>query len=134
MKCACVVLLLCILQFVLSRDAAIGDNKLRGKSTISSDEALSRHPTAPKGRVVLSTPSLTHRSNSPIQSPKSPPATTAQPTTTKNIHLELKASKTLTVSNHQTASAQVGWIIAGVGAGGSVAVGGKVLPVAGGTK
>jgi hypothetical protein len=37
-------------------------------------------------------------------------------------------------SNGQTASAQVGWIVVGVGVGGSVAVEGNILPeVAGGT-
>jgi hypothetical protein len=40
----------------------------------------------------------------------------------------------LTVRNSQTVTAQVGWVITSVGAGGSVAVGGHVFEVAGGTK
>ncbi len=46
----------------------------------------------------------------------------------------VSASKTLTVSDGQTASAQVGWIVVGTGVGGSVVVGGNILPVAGGTE
>src|SRR6266498_146258 len=43
------------------------------------------------------------------------------------------ASKTVTVSGGQTGSAQVGWMVVGVGVGGSVSVGGNILPAAGGT-
>jgi len=68
-----------------------------------------------------------------------PPATTTATLTTTRIStgtspLVISASKTLTVSNGQTASAQVGWMVVGVGAGGSVVVGGNILPVAGGTE
>ena len=64
--------------------------------------------------------------------PKSslPPAmTTANSTTTQKSTRSstLGASKTLTVSDRQTASAQVGWVVVGVGAGGFVSVGGSIL-------
>ena len=45
----------------------------------------------------------------------------------------VSASGTLTVSNGQTASAQVGWVVVGAGIGGFVAVGGIILPVEGDT-
>jgi len=38
------------------------------------------------------------------------------------------------VSGGQTASAQVGWMVVGVGVGGAVAVGDSIVPVAGGTE
>jgi hypothetical protein len=63
--------------------------------------------------------------------------TTAKSTTTaystRTAKSTMTASKTLTVSNGHTASAQVGWMVVGAGVGGSVVVGGNVLPVAGGT-
>ena len=74
---------------------------------------------------------------SPQSSP--PPATAANSTTTHTSTGTspgfglTSASKTVTVSGGHTASAQVGWIIVGVGIGGSVSVGGNILPVAGGT-
>ena len=44
------------------------------------------------------------------------------------------ASKTVTIKNGHTASAQLGWMVVGVGIGGSVVVGGDILHVAGGTE
>jgi len=64
----------------------------------------------------------------------SPPATTSNPTTTRKPTIIPSASKKLTVSNGQTVSAQVGWMVVGVGIGGAVAVGDTILPVAGGTE
>jgi len=66
-----------------------------------------------------------------------PPAKTATNSTipqTPLITPVVTASKTLTIRNGQTASAQVGWLVVGVGIGGSVSVGGHILPVAGGTE
>jgi len=91
----------------------------------------------------------TTQPNSPISRGSSPPSTktpkssppptttTANSTTTQKstgTSTLVSASKTLTVSGGQTASAQVGWIIYGVGIGGSVAVGGDILHIAGGTE
>ena len=79
----------------------------------------------------------------PAKTPESspPPATTSANSTTRTTQNSSRtltsitsASKTLTVSKGQTASAQVGWMVVGVGVGGAVAVGDSVLPVAGGTK
>ena len=90
-----------------------------------------------------------HQPKSPISggsdppstpSPKSSPpptATTAKSTTTRKsagTSALVSTSKTLTVSGGQTASAQVGWIVYGVGIGGSVAVGGGLLQIEGGTE
>ena len=73
--------------------------------------------------------------------PKSSPpqaTTVAKSKTTQNSTRTSKvatsASKTLTVSDGQTASAQVGWIVIGLGVGGSVYVGGNIIPIAGGTE
>lgn len=62
--------------------------------------------------------------------------TSSNLTTTQKYpgHLPLSASKTLTVSNGHTATAQVGWMVVGFGIGGSVSVGGDIIPVAGGTE
>ena len=74
----------------------------------------------------------------PSRSPKSSPlpaTTTTNPTTTQKPTITptlVSASKTLTVSNGHTVSAQVGWVVVGVGIGGAVAVGDNLLPVAGG--
>jgi hypothetical protein len=38
----------------------------------------------------------------------------------------------VTVSHGETATAQAGWLVVGVGIGGAVSVGGRVVPVAGG--
>ena len=83
---------------------------------------------------------ISQGSDTSTKTPKSspPPATTTATLTTRiptgTSPLVISASKTLTVSNGQTASAQVGWMVVGVGAGGSVVVGGNILPVAGGTE
>jgi hypothetical protein len=47
---------------------------------------------------------------------------------------EVTASKTLTIRNGETASAQLGWVVVGVGMGGSVAVGGISSPLLGARK
>ena len=74
----------------------------------------------------------------PKSSPLEPPpasSTTAISTITYNSRTSTRvsATKTLTVSNGQTARAQVGWRVVGVGVGGSVAVDGIIIPIAGGT-
>ena len=111
------------------------------------------HPTTPS--TVTSTPktpiigttsqqkpkSPTSRASNPTstKTPKSSPATTtANFTITRNpsvvIPTPVTPSKTVTVRDGHTASAQVGWIVIGVGVGGSVSVGGNILHVAGGTE
>jgi len=108
---------------------------------------LTRYPTAsPKIPVKPTIGTTSHQTLSSCRSypsstktPKSssPPATTANPSTTQhstgNTTL-VSASRTLTVSNGQTASAQVGWLVVGVGIGGAVDVGGSTFPVPGGTE
>ena len=74
--------------------------------------------------------------SSPLEPPPAAATTTTNSTTTHNstrTSTLVSATKTLTVSNGQTASAQVGWIVVGVGVGGSIAVEGNIIPVAGGT-
>ena len=86
-------------------------------------------------------PAITTAKLNSTTTPKSssPSATTSTASNSKTNQIPVAsklvtATKTLTVSNGQTASAQVGWIVVGVGVGGSVAVGGNTLPVAGGTE
>ena len=79
-------------------------------------------------RRSYSEPSRTQNSSPP------PATTTSNPTTTRKPTIIPSASKKLTVSNGQTVSAQVGWMVVGVGIGGAVAVGDTILPVAGGTE
>ena len=69
----------------------------------------------------------------------SPPAATTtakstQTSQTTGTSTLVSASKTLTVSNGQTASAQVGWLVVGVGVGGAVAVGDSIVSVPGGSE
>jgi hypothetical protein len=60
-------------------------------------------------------------------------ATTASSTITQGPKItSITASRTVTVSHGETATAQAGWLVVGVGIGGAVSVGGKVVPVAGG--
>ena len=74
--------------------------------------------------------------SSPLEPAPAAATTTTDSTTTHDstrTSTLVSATKTLTVSNGQTASAQVGWIVVGVGVGGSIAVEGNIIPVAGGT-
>ena len=92
--------------------------------------------TIPKSSSPPTTTNTNLNLTTTLKSP-SPLATTITnsnlTTTQSSISPKLTSpSKTLTVSNGQTVSAQVGWMVVGVGIGGSVAVGGNVLPVAGG--
>ena len=78
-----------------------------------------------------------HTSTKTPKSAPLPAATTANRTATQKSTItptSVSASKTLTVSNGQTVSAQVGWMVVGVGIGGAVAVGDNILPVAAGTE
>jgi hypothetical protein len=129
-------------------------SQTRNLKTLPSDTAVQRSsgkvPTAPTTATNLNSTTITPKSpplpakttaklNSNTTPKSSPPSATTSTanSTTAQIPVTPKlvtATKTLTVSNGQTASAQVGWIIVGVGVGGSVAVGGNILPVAGGTE
>jgi len=104
--------------------------KVPGHPTHRSHSATAS-PAISRGSYPTST-------KTPTSSESAPPVTTsANPTTTQNsirTSTPVSATKTLTVSGGQTASAQVGWIVVGIGIGGSVAVGGDVIPVAGGTE
>ena len=104
------------------------------KQEISETTSL-QFLTSPTPRRSYPASSTETRNSSTLQPPTTTTATNS--TTVKNPKITskpLSASRTLTVSNHQTVSAQVGWVIVGVGAGGSVAVGGgHVFEVAGGT-
>jgi len=92
-----------------------------------------KKPKSPSSRGSRSDsePSRTAKSSPPPATTTTTNPTTRNPTTTPTV---VSASKTLTVSNGQTVSAQVGWMVVGVGVGGAVAVGGNILPVAGGTE
>jgi hypothetical protein len=62
MKSACSVLLLCILSFVFSQNAA-------GRKDLGySYETTSSHPTVPKGKKIASMSSLAYGSHTPIYS------------------------------------------------------------------
>ena len=96
----------------------------------------SRKPKSPASRASYPT------STTPKSSP--PPATTpANLTTTRHstgtsatstLQPVISVTKTVTVSKGHTASAQIGWMVVGVGVGGAVAVGNNILSVAGGLK
>ena len=90
-----------------------------------------KKPKSPSSRGSDSEPSRTAKSSPPPATTTTTNPTTRNPTITPTV---VSASKTLTVSNGQTVSAQVGWMVVGVGVGGAVAVGGNILPVAGGTE
>jgi hypothetical protein len=119
----------------------------RGSSPTSTEPPKSSPPpttatnststtTTPKSPPLPARTTAKLNSTTPKSSPPSAMRSTALNSTTTQIPVTTKlvtANKTLTVSNGQTASAQVGWKVVGVGVGGSVAVGGNILPVAGGT-
>ena len=91
----------------------------------------SQKPISPSSRPSYPTSTKTQKPSAP------PTLTTAKTTATQNSTRTkplVSVSKTLTVSNGQTASAQVGWIVVGAGVGGAVVVGGNILPVEGGTE
>ena len=111
-------------------------------STIRTTSYQKPESPASRGSLPASTslrrsyPASTETRNSSTLQP--PPTTTATNSTAhKNPKITsklLSAPTTLTVSNHQTVSAHLGWVIVGIGDGGSVAVeGGHVFEVAGGT-
>jgi len=91
-----------------------------------------KSPISP-GSIVTQTPkSSLPPATTTANSTATKPSTKAQnPTVGPGV---FSASKTVTVSNGQTASAQVGWMVVGVGVGRSVSIGGNILHVAGGTK
>jgi len=104
----------------------------------TSFQTRSRGSTAGPDPTERKPKSVSSRASDPANATtESPPARTAANSTIPQIPLitpEVSASKTLTIRNGQTASAQVGWLVVGVGIGGSVSVGGHILPVAGGTE
>jgi len=160
---SCVFVILCILAFVSPQDAGKPiprTNSATSSPTRSQNLKTPPSYTAvPKRSRKVPTSSLTHRSHSGMSSPtrsqkkpssyttvpkssgrgptKYPTIPTYRPTRYPAITQSptlISASKTLTVSNGQTASAEVGWMVVGVGVGGAVAVGGSLLPVAGGER
>jgi len=119
--------------------------KSSGKASISTRTSIPKTTVIPMTGTTSdqeqTSPSSRGSHPGPSRIPKSSPplaTTTTNPTTNHNINPTItptlvSASKTLTVSNGQTVSAQVGWMVVGVGVGGAVAVGGNILPIAGGT-
>lgn len=99
----------------------------------SSTKVPTGYPTRASPKTPVKTIGTTSR-----QKPESPihqsSYSTSTTTTTAKSTTNSSAPKTLTVSDGHTASAQVGWMVVGSGIGGSVVVGGNVLPVAGGTE
>ena len=89
---------------------------------------IQQKPKAPISRGSYTTSTKT------LKSSQSTPPATYSTTTRQSSGLTVSATRTLTVSNGQTASAQVGWVVVGVGVGGSIAVGGNIFHVAGGTE
>jgi hypothetical protein len=70
--------------------------------------------------------------SSPVYGKTPVPAMASSTITRGPKIMPITASRTVTVSHGETATAQPGWLIVGVGIGGAVSVGGKVVPVAGG--
>jgi len=112
--------------------AARATPKTSVSSTTGTISDQKPKPSFSRGSFPMSTKAP---SSSPLEPPPAAATTTINLTTTQDSTRTsiVSASKTLTVSNGQTASAQVGWIVVGVGVGGSVAVEGNIIPVAGGT-
>ena len=115
----------------------------RHSSTNFSFRSKTRHdqstntpsPSGPKSSVSAKSNSTTRWNSPPTRTPvtstlKKIPSTT---TTNEIIPTSTTASE-VTVRNGHTASAQVGWLVVGAGIGGFVAVGGNILPIAGGTE
>ncbi len=114
-----------------SKNVPIGHPTTMPTPKMSVRLTTSQKPKSPISRESDPTSTKTPKSSPP------PATTTAKSTTTRNSIRSstlFSASKTLTVSDGQTASAQVGWIVLGVGVGGSVVVGGNILRVEGGTE
>jgi len=110
-------------------------NRATGFQTRSRSSTAGPDPTEVKSTTHRKPKSVSSRASDPAKATtESPPAKTAANPTIPQITSEVTASKTLTIRNGQTASAQVGWLVVGVGIGGSVSVGGHILPVAGGTE
>ena len=124
-------------------------------TTSRSQKTPSSHTIIPKSsrKVPTSYPTIGTTSQQKPKSPisqkshptsteipkSSPPAATTtakstQTSQTTGTSTMVSASKTLTVSNGQTASAQVGWLVVGVGVGGAVAVGDSIVSVPGGSE
>ena len=93
---------------------------------------ISQKPISPSSRGSYPTSTKAPKS-SPAPASTTANSTTSQNSTGTSSLPVVSASGTLTVSNGQTASAQVGWVVVGAGIGGFVAVGGIVLPVEGDT-
>jgi len=112
------------------RPASRASPKSSVSSTIRTISDQKPKPSFPRGTF----PTSTKAPNSSRLEP--PPAASTNSTTTQDstrTSTLVSATKTLTISNGQTASAQIGWIVVGVGVGGSIAVEGNIIPVAGGT-
>jgi len=109
--------------------------------TSESVSSTTRTISDQKPKPSFSRGSFPTSTKAPKSSALEPPpaAATAKSTNSTTTHSStrsstlISATKTLTVSKGQTASAQVGWIVVGVGVGGSIAVEGNIIPVAGGT-
>ena len=89
------------------------------------------NPKRPSSRGSYPTSTQTPKSSPPSATTPANSITTQYSSGTPTL---ISASRTLTVSNGQTASAQVGWIVVGVGIGGAVYVGGSTFLVPGGTE
>jgi len=104
----------------------------------SSGKVPTEYTKIPTSRQPAAKPPISGPTAKPPKSSPPQATTIAKSKTTQNSTRTLKvatsASKTLTVSDGQTASAQVGWIVIGLGVGGSVYVGGNIIPIAGGTE
>jgi len=112
-------------------------NRATGFQTRSRSSTAGSDPTEVRSTTRRKPKSVSSRASDPAEAPQSTessPAKTAANPTIPQITPEVTASKTLTIRNGQTVSAQVGWLVVGVGIGGSVSVGGHILPVAGGTE
>ena len=119
-----------------SKEVPTRSNRATSFQTRSRSPTAGPNPTALRSTTGRQPKSLSSRASDPAKTPteSAPAKTAANSTISQTPSITPKVTKTLTISNGQTASAQVGWVVVGVGIGGFVSVGGHILPVAGGTE